>query len=57
MHSNNNKNNGGCNMWQEKSRIVSFGKKCNFRRGSNVAMVVTFVVVESSIVQSESPLS
>ncbi len=36
-------------MWQEKLHIVSFGRKCNFRGGSNVGMVVTFVVVESSI--------
>jgi hypothetical protein len=41
----------------EKNYELSFGKKCNFTRGSNVGMVVTFVVVESSIVQSKSPLS
>ncbi len=37
--------------------MVSFGRKCNFTRGLNVGMVVTFIVVESSIVQLESPLS
>jgi hypothetical protein len=47
----------GWSMWQEKLQIVSFGKKCNFTRGSNVGMVVTFVAVESSIIQSESPFS
>jgi hypothetical protein len=46
----------GWNMWREKLRIVSFGRKCNFTGGSNAQMVVTFVVVESSIVQYESPL-
>ncbi len=45
----------GWNMGCEKLWIVSFGRKCNFTRGSNAWMVVTFVVVESSIVQSESP--
>ncbi len=44
-------------MQWEKLRIVFFGRKCNFTQGSNVGMVITFVVVESSIVQSKSPLS
>jgi hypothetical protein len=44
-------------MWQEKLQIVSFGIKCNFTRQSNARMVVIFVVMESSIVQSEFPLS
>ncbi len=47
----------GWSMWREKPRIMSFGKKCNFTRESNVGMVVTFVAMESLIVQSESPLS
>ncbi len=47
----------GWSMRWKKLWIVFFGRKCNFTGGSNVGMVVTFVVVESSIVQSESPLS
>ncbi len=37
-------------MWLEKLWMVSFDKKCNFTRRSNAEMVVTFVVVESSII-------
>ncbi len=40
----------GWSMWREKLWIRSFDKKCNFTGGSNDRMVVTFVVVESSIV-------
>jgi hypothetical protein len=37
--------------------MVSLGKKCNFTRGLNVGIIVTFMAVESSIVQLEFPLS
>jgi hypothetical protein len=40
--------------WQEKLRMMFFGKNYDFTKGSNVGMVVTFVVVESSIVQSSN---
>ncbi len=37
-------------MWHEKLRMASFNRKSNFRWGSYVGIVITFVVVESSIV-------
>jgi hypothetical protein len=46
----------GWSMRWEKLQIVSFGRKCNFTRGSNARRVVTFVVVESLIIQLEFPL-
>jgi hypothetical protein len=47
----------GWNMQKESYEWCLLAEKCNFTGGSNAGMVITFVVVESSIVQSKSPLS
>jgi hypothetical protein len=44
-------------MQWEKLRMVFFSRKCNFIGRSNVGMVVTFVAMASSIIQSKSPLT